>query len=115
MPARISRFGTFPLILVCMIGSHATTSAAQNTPPLDPVRDAAGAPLERDIHQPLPEQYIWTAPDAPANDTDRIQYVFPAPNEKTEPHFFRASFNLSSVPVQATLYIAGPRSAEVYL
>jgi hypothetical protein len=115
MPALFSRSRTFLLILVCINGVLFTTSAAQTTPPLDPVRDAAGAPLERDIHQPLPEQYIWTAPDTPANNTDRIKYVFPAPNEKTEPHFFRTTFEVSTVPAQATLYIAGPRSAEVYL
>ncbi len=83
--------------------------------PLDPVRDATGAPLERDIHQPLPEQYIWTAPETPVNTTDRIRYVFPAATEKIEPHFFRTTFSVAEVPSAATLYIAGPRSAEIFL
>jgi hypothetical protein len=86
-------------------------SSAQR--PLDPVRDATGAPLERDLHHPLPEQYIWTAPESAV--TNRIRYVFPAPDEKTEPHFFRTIFKVDSIPPAATLYVAGPRSAEIYL
>lgn len=35
--------------------------------------------------------------------------------EKTEPHYFRQVFPLESVPANATLYIAGPRSVEVWL
>ena len=83
--------------------------------PLDPARDANGAPLESSVHKPLPEQYIWTAPDKGASENDRIEYVFPAVTEKTEPHFFRTTFELHRLPPQATLYIAGPRSADVYL
>ena len=115
MPVVSPRPHIFLLSVAFVAAMSAALSVAQSTPPLDPVRDAAGATLERDIHQPLPEQYIWTAAATPANDTDRIQYVFPASDEKTEPHFFRTTFNIKEVPAQATLYIAGPRSAEVYL
>lgn len=92
--------------------------AQMNAPaagPADPVANAAGAPLERDLHKPLPEQYIWTAPDTGASATDEIKYVFPGVNEKTEPHYFRTTFKVDTVPPHATLYVAGPRSAEIYL
>jgi Bacterial alpha-L-rhamnosidase 6 hairpin glycosidase domain len=35
--------------------------------------------------------------------------------EKTEPHYFRHTFSIVSVPEQATLYIAGPRGVKVWL
>ena len=62
---------------------------------------------------PLPEEYIWTANDANAND--KVLYTRPAANERIEPHFFRRSFTVGAVPREATLYIAGPRSADVWL
>jgi hypothetical protein len=83
--------------------------------PLDPVADATGTPLQRDLHKPLPEQYIWTAPDTGAASTDQIKYVFPGVNEKTEPHYFRTTFKVDAIPPRATLYVAGPRSAQIYL
>ncbi|MHB1023730.1 MAG: alpha-L-rhamnosidase-related protein [Acidobacteriaceae bacterium] len=94
--------------------NHASAQTAFPSP-LDPVRDATGATLEGHIHHPLPEQYIWTADAADAGNDGHIRYVFPKVTEKTEPHYFRDSFTLQSVPRVATLYIAGPRSAEVYL
>ena len=89
------------------------TAGAQNAlpTPLDPVRDAAGAPLESSLHTPLPEQYIWTAEDSV--QSDYINYG--SRKASTEPHYFRATFRLQAVPPDATLYIAGPRSAKVYL
>jgi alpha-L-rhamnosidase len=69
--------------------------------------------LESSRHTPLPEEYIWTANDANAND--KVLYTRPAANERIEPHYFRRSFTVTAVPREATLYIAGPRSAEVWL
>ena len=34
---------------------------------------------------------------------------------ETEPHYFRAHFHVDSVPREATLYIAGPRSVSVWV
>ena len=34
---------------------------------------------------------------------------------EVQPRFFRAAFNLTTVPPDATLYLAGPRSAKIYL
>ena len=70
------------------------------------------------FHTPLPDQLIWT------QGTDDVEYrskngvlsfALPGLNENVEPHYFRASFNLTSVPHQATLYLAGPRSVRVYV
>ncbi|MES2390745.1 MAG: alpha-L-rhamnosidase C-terminal domain-containing protein [Acidobacteriota bacterium] len=99
-----------------LVASLATTAAFPQvgTTPLDPTRGLTG-PLESSLHQPLPEQYIWTAPDHAAAITDKIQYTFPKVTEATEPHFFRKIFALDQVPAQATLYLAGPRSASIYI
>jgi hypothetical protein len=61
------------LLLLLSPGCGAWYRAACAQQPLDPVRDAAGAPLERDIHRPLSEQYIWIVSDASASNADRIQ------------------------------------------
>jgi alpha-L-rhamnosidase len=81
---------------------------------LDMAKDATDAPLERDIHTPLPEEYIWTATDQKAQGSAVI-YKFPGVMEKTETHYFRHSFNVEAVPEEATLYIAGPRWAKIYI
>ena len=41
--------------------------------PLDPARDVAAPLLERDVHKPLPEEYIWTASKTLPND--RLVYT----------------------------------------
>jgi hypothetical protein len=80
---------------------------------LDPTRDLTQPALDSIQHQPLPEEYIWTAGDAAANA--KLVYTFPKITEQTEPHYFRRSFQLSAVPKDATLYIAGPRRIQVWL
>jgi alpha-L-rhamnosidase len=81
--------------------------------PLDPTRSIASPDLESAHHQPLPEQYIWTANDAESND--RVLYTRPKISERIEPHFFRRTFTIAQVPPAATLYVAGPRSAQVWI
>ena len=82
--------------------------------PLDPTRGMTGAPvLERSVHKPLPEEYIWTARESAANQ--KLLYTFPGIAEQTEPHFFRTHFRVARVPARATLYIAGPRSVSVWI
>lgn len=80
---------------------------------LDPARDAAK--LHRSDHAPLPEQFIWTVHDAAALRPDHAKFSYRARERKTEPHAFRGSFELNSLPAAATLYLAGPRSAKVFL
>lgn len=72
---------------------------------LDPARNLKASELESALHKPLPEQYIWTKEEAPQR----------ARNAHLIPHYFRRTFQLSSVPAHATLYLAGPRQAEIYV
>jgi hypothetical protein len=87
--------------------------APSKVAPLDPTRDIAQPALESALHTPLAEEYIWTANDANAND--KVLYTRPKADEAIEPHFFRRTFNVDAVPRQATLYVAGPRSVDVWL
>jgi alpha-L-rhamnosidase len=52
--------------------------------------------LESSIHTPLPEQYMWI-------EDGRAE------------HYFRSSFAVDQIPAAATLYIAGPTMATVYI
>ncbi len=91
---------------------HGTTRAEVQV--LDLAKDATGAPLERDLHKPLPEEYIWTA-SAEASRGSAVIYTFPGVTEKTEKHFFRHEFIVGPVPKAATLYVAGPRWEKVWI
>ena len=79
---------------------------------LDPSRDPAM------LHTPAPthlrEQFIWTQGDAAALNP-AYQSTVRGQDDKVPLHFFRAHFNIVSVPTHATLYLAGPRSATVFL
>jgi len=57
------------------------------------------AELESILHQPLPEQYIWSD-DGTSPDQVR---------------FFRANFRVAVLPPRATLYLAGPSNIVAYL
>jgi hypothetical protein len=93
-----------------------TSLPAQNTFPdgrLDPTRNPSAT--SQPLHSPLPDQYIWTSGDITVRRRDRSNFPWNLPQLRTDPHFFRARFNLTSTPGAATLYIAGPREAHVYL
>ena len=81
--------------------------------PLDPSFAVSHHRLQSELHKPLPEQYIWTAGDASA--LAKVSYDANRPELRTAPHYFRHTFQVSSLPAQATLYIAGPRSARAFL
>jgi alpha-L-rhamnosidase len=114
------------LVCSCVASAMAVTSAsAQDLPltntfasgnlhPLDPTHNLKDPVLQSSLHKPLPEEYIWTADDALAPG-EKLVYKFPGLMEKTEPHYFRHTFSITTVPAQATLYIAGPRSVKVWL
>lgn len=91
------------------------TMRGQMEPPprgvLDPARGAALRPAPRPHER---AQFIWTAGDAAARDP-ALQGSVRGQNDKTEPHYFRVHFHVGQVPRTATLYLAGPRSATVYL
>ncbi len=86
---------------------------AQTGPrPLDPSRQLRllkPAPVSH-----LSEQFIWTRGDAAALNPE-LQAKVRGQDQKVEPHYFRSAFNLTVVPGHATLYLAGPRSATVFL
>ena len=81
--------------------------------PLDPTKTVGEPRLESSMHTPLKEEYIWTANSANAND--KVLYTRPAADERIEPHYFRKNFTLAAVPREATLYIAGPRTVDVWV
>lgn len=87
---------------------------AQTFPtPLDPSRGLTLGPS--DAHPVLKEEYIWTSGDVTASRPDRNKFPWNAVDRRTDPHYFRAHFTLSSIPHNGTLYLAGPRSARVFL
>ena len=69
---------------------------------LDPARDLRPSQLEAVRHRPLPEQYIWTKAHAVAG-------------YGLAPRYFRRTFTVATPPPHATLYVAGPRQAVIYL
>lgn len=83
---------------------------------LDPTwHMTAGVRLESATHTPLPEQYIWTGEDEiPAHAKVASEWIDGA-NRELGSHYFRRSFQLDTVPQSATLYVAGPRSATIFL
>jgi hypothetical protein len=94
-------FRACSLITFAVLAILPNLARAQAAAPLDPTRNLIIPP--ESTHQPLPEQYIWTHGGPPVGASE------------IEPRFFRAAFNLTAVPHDATLYLAGPRSAKVYL
>lgn len=101
-------------LFAAMFAGVSVGQSVRATPsePLDPARDLT-------LLQPvrvtaLPEQFIWTKGDAAAlNPT--YQRTVRGQDDKVAPHYFRVHFMIGSVPRQATLYLAGPRSATVIL
>lgn len=88
---------------------------AQSFPsPLDPTRDGAGAAPELG-RAALPEEYVWTAGDVTVKRPDHSKFPWNRPELRVAPHLFRAKFCIAAVPAQATLYVAGPREAHVFL
>ena len=84
-------------------------------PALDPVRDLTSMPLVGSFHSPLPEEYMWTAGDAAVLEHMPNLARLKRDDWKVEPHFFRRSFPLDAAPKVATLYVAGPRRARVWI
>lgn len=85
---------------------------------------SAAAPLEpsqalltKQTTEPLSlnEQYIWTAGDVTATRPDHSKFPWNRTELRTAPHYFRAHFRVAVLPEAATLYIAGPRWAQVYI
>ena len=69
---------------------------------LDPARHLLPSQVESVLHKPLPEQYIWT--HAANGNTHLLM-----------PRYFRTTFYIKKRPRHATLYVAGPRQAKIYI
>lgn len=82
---------------------------------LDPTRSIASWQLESAIHTPLPEQYIWTRGDAIPDKPDLKGNWTSEGSTHLEPHFFRRSFSVNTVPPVAALYLGGPGAATVWV
>ncbi len=100
--------------LVIVASAIAVTTCAQKFPsPLDPTRNLPVTSSPN--HEALPEQYIWTAGDVTTRRPDHSKFPWNRPDLRVAPHYFRAHFRVARLPVAATLYIAGPREAHVFL
>ena len=92
------------LLASCSLAIAQSTPSQPPLGQLDPTRSIEQPQLFSSFHQPLPEQYIGSpvAPGASRADRDA-------------PRWFRVHFFLDAPPEAATLYLAGPRDAEVYV
>ena len=100
--------------VLLLLASSIAHLHAQNFPsPLDPTRNLPNTAAP--AHTALPEHYIWTAGDVTALRPDHNKYPWNRPDLRVAPHYFRAHFRVSALPAAATLYIAGPREAHVFL
>jgi alpha-L-rhamnosidase len=99
------RFILLPALASLLCFPLALTAQSNFQPgQLDPTRDVASARPADQGHTPLPEQYIWSAVH---RSKDQIQ--------KNAPIYFRATFQVETVPQHATLYVAGPEASSAYL
>src|ERR1700757_2260310 len=99
--------------MLCSISWAGSRAQSTPQPPLDPTRNLPTP--EPMYHEPLLEQYIWTANDVTCRRPDHSKYPWNRPDLRIEPHFFRAHFTIHDLPRVATFYVAGPREAHVYL
>ncbi len=102
------------IVLLSVLPGTLTIVPAQALPnPLDPARNLAGASAIS--HTPLPEEYIWTTGDVTALRPDHNKFPWNRPDLRVAPHLFRAKFRIAELPGDATLYVAGPREAHIFL
>ncbi len=97
------------------MGNPAKGPAAIPNDQLDPARNLTAATLESALHKPLPEQYIWTQADAAPSRPQVANGWDSGTRQDLAPHYFRRTFRVSTVPAHATLYMAGPRMAAIFL
>jgi hypothetical protein len=82
---------------------------------LDPSRAVQDVRTVGSFHTPLPEEYLWTADDAAVAIKKGPLSQLKRDDWKVQPHFFRRVFAIETKPEKATLYVAGPRSARVWV
>jgi len=96
------------LPLLCLPATLLAQTSSFPPGQFDPTR-AVASPSHMG-HTSLPEQYIWNPDVYPSGMTSARQKA-----AHNAPRYFRANFQLQSVPQQATLYIAGPETLEAYI
>ena len=101
--------------VVLVVTAAGKCAVAQGFPsPLDPARNrVATAPAP--VPAALPEEYIWTAGDVTVKRPDHGKFPWNRPDLRVAPHLFRTRFRIAAAPADATLYVAGPREAHVFL
>lgn len=99
---------------ICIAIVVAGSARAQTiSGPLDPTRNLDESPAR--VRAPFPEQYIWTAGDVTAARSDHNKFPWNRPELRVALHLFRVKFRVGVLPKAATLYLAGPREAHVFL
>lgn len=102
------------IVAVAFTAALAAGASAQAFPSsLDPTHDLA--PLSEAAHAALPEEYVWTAGDVTAERPDHNKFPWNRPDLRVARHLFRAKFRIAELPAEATVYVAGPREAHVFL
>lgn len=97
-----------------LLAASLSASAQMPLPPPGPLDPARIAELRPPTPSHETAEFIWTANDAAARNP-ALQASVRGQDDKAAPHFFRAHFHLDTLPPDATLYLAGPRSAAVFL
>ncbi len=113
------------VFLLCLMGANVPAEAQMGNPAngptkipdaeLDPAQNLQPSELESAVHKPLPEQYIWTKADALTGRENVPSARRDPAVDDLAPHYFRRVFAVKAVPAHATLYLAGPRKAAIYL
>ena len=104
-----------PLSAQVPMGSPANGPTKIPNHQLDPGRALVSSDLEGNLHKPVPTHYVWTKADAVPSRPRVANGWDNGANSDLGEHYFRDSFELSRVPEHATLYIAGPRTATIYV
>lgn len=79
---------------------------------LDPTRNISQPARQSASVEPLPEQYIWTSETGSGGGSSASAGQG---GSQQAARYFRRSFRVDHVPAHATLYVAGPRSVQIYL
>ena len=113
MPLSSRLLNALLLAAACVASAQVAHRPTHDTS--EPLCSASSTRTVDRAHTPLTAEYIWTAGDAAVltepSELSRIKRA----DWKVDPHFFRETFTLATIPANATLYIAGPRSARVWL
>ena len=109
----MSEFRHILLPLSLLFLSTLCVAQRSDTPSARPLDQARA--LKPVLHEPLPEQYIWTAGEVTALRPDHAAFPWSRQDLRLQPLVFRKRFHLAQIPSVATIYLAGPRQASVFL